>query len=81
MVDPKPLLYDMFPVMPLTAWEQIVSEDMDGTTINIVPVNDRKEHVMGEECWCRPSVDHTKYSVTYTHNSLDRRELYENAVH
>ena len=49
---------------------------------HIVPNNDLRPHPLTENCWCRPTVwkNDDGYTII-THNSLDRRELYENEVH
>jgi hypothetical protein len=39
----------------------------------VYPINDLREHSL-VRCWCRPSDD----DGIIVHNSLDRRELYEN---
>ncbi len=39
----------------------------------VTPINDLREHVRGETCWCRPSWD----EHILVHNSMDRREEYE----
>lgn len=47
---------------------------------HVTPMNDLKEHEASLECWCRPYRDPwNPYCII--HNSLDRRELYENKVH
>lgn len=47
--------------------------------IHVYPVNDLKEHVFdGLKCWCRPQENEEGVIV---HNSLDRREDYENSKH
>lgn len=46
---------------------------------HVYPLGDLKEHVTdGSECWCRPIIDDADMIVL--HNSLDRRELYENIL-
>lgn len=42
---------------------------------HVVPVNDLREHQITRYCWCSPFRDCT-YSV-YIHNSMDKREEYE----
>lgn len=46
---------------------------------HVYPVDDLKEHVLvGTNCWCRPEIDECENLVI--HNSLDRREVYENSL-
>ncbi len=46
---------------------------------HVYPLGDLKEHVTdSSECWCRPIIDDLAEVVI--HNSLDRRELYENII-
>lgn len=46
---------------------------------HVYPLDDYKEHVTeGKDCWCRPAIID---GVIIIHNSLDRRELYENTTH
>ena len=40
---------------------------------NVIPLNDIKEHVLNNQCWCNPDYD----DGVYTHHSLDNRELTE----
>ena len=43
---------------------------------HVYPVNDLREHVLdGVTCWCRPELDEECGLVI--HNSMDRREEYE----
>ncbi len=45
--------------------------------LHVIPVNDLKEHICdGSQCWCNP--DDESQPGLIVHNSLDRRELYEN---
>lgn len=44
---------------------------------HVYPTGDLKEHELSEDCWCRPEV--TEEGVV-VHNSLDRRELFEEHV-
>ena len=50
---------------------------------HVYPVGDLREHeTEGGECWCRPRVFWTsRQDRLVAHNSLDRREDYEGAVH
>ena len=46
---------------------------------HVYPLGDLKEHITdGLECWCRPIID--DIDMVVLHNSLDRRELYENIL-
>lgn len=42
---------------------------------HVVPKNDTYEHKLDSSCWCQPELDDEFFVVT--HNSHDRRELYE----
>ena len=44
--------------------------------MHIVPENDLREHITSKECWCKPVQDEELLTL-FIHNSLDRRELYE----
>lgn len=46
--------------------------------VHVVPVGDIREHVLDEDCWCDPFVDQSEDEDLVVHNSLDKRELYEN---
>lgn len=44
----------------------------------IVPQDDTKEHLLGDECWCKPQTRlDPKYQPQIVHNSADKRELNE----
>ena len=45
-----------------------------GNFVDVKPVNDMKEHINGEDCWCQPSYE----NGVFTHNAMDCREEYEN---
>ena len=40
---------------------------------NVIPVNDLKEHIKSNQCWCNPDYE----DGVYVHHSLDNRELTE----
>lgn len=42
--------------------------------IDVIPLNDLKEHGYSWNCWCHPSSDETGVCV---HKAMDQRELYE----
>ena len=42
---------------------------------HVVPVDDRWPHELIQPCWCNAEVDERDKVIT--HNSLDRREMYE----
>lgn len=53
-------------------WEHIAEK------IHVVPVNDLREHETdGKKCWCKPRLS-TENENIIIHNSMDRREEYEN---
>ena len=43
---------------------------------HVVPANDLREHALSIECWCNPTYHEEEPSVI-VHNSMDRREEYE----
>lgn len=62
-------------------WERVRGKQVmeDEGHIHVYPINDLKEHVLeGLTCWCRPEENDDGVIV---HNSLDRREEYENSKH
>lgn len=43
--------------------------------VHVYPLNDFRDHeTEGTTCWCKPEID----EETVVHNSMDRREEYEN---
>ncbi len=44
---------------------------------HIMPVNDRKEHVQGDSCHCKPRIEKVDDNRIIVHNSYDCRELIE----
>jgi hypothetical protein len=48
--------------------------------LHVVPLRDWKEHQSSSSCWCRPRQCEDEPSV-WVHNSLDRREDYEQHTH
>lgn len=48
--------------------------------IHVYPLNDEREHVTeGTTCWCDPQLDLEQPEIIVIHNSLDGRELIEQA--
>jgi hypothetical protein len=47
--------------------------------INILPINDLKQHIESEFCKCKPRVEYCCNSCIIVHNSWDGRELVEDA--
>ena len=45
--------------------------------INILPINDLKEHIESSICECNPSVEFENGEMIIIHNSYDGRELLE----
>lgn len=47
--------------------------------VEVVPVDDTKEHFLGDECWCIPTVQIILFEGPrlVVHNSADRREVSE----
>lgn len=57
-----------------TGWDVVVYEPF----VEVVPQDDTKEHVVGDECWCGPKVSNDPDSLpVIAHNSADGRELNE----
>jgi hypothetical protein len=50
------------------------------TFVEVVPVDDDREHLLGDECWCNPTVEIAPNEFAkslITHHSHDGREQYE----
>ena len=45
--------------------------------VDITPVDDAREHELGDECWCTPRVDRSEARPMIIHSSADRREVFE----
>ena len=45
--------------------------------INILPVNDSKEYIEDNSCWCNPQVVFENDKMIVVHNSNDLREIIE----
>lgn len=42
---------------------------------HVIPLDDLKEHVVSEHCWCEPEVDlDHEDDLIFTHNALDGRD-------
>lgn len=48
--------------------------------INILPINDLKEHTENSTCECEPKVIIEDGEIIVIHNSYDRREVIEQAI-
>lgn len=49
--------------------------------VEVVPLNDIKEHYAGDECWCEPRrVDDEGERPVISHNAADKRELTERSI-
>lgn len=47
-------------------------------TWHIIPLDDLRDHIDSEDCWCGPQeVDDECDEVVFVHNSMDGRERYE----
>ena len=44
---------------------------------HIIPINDLKEHLRNQNCWCNPEVKEDFPPYLVIHNSLDKREYCE----
>lgn len=38
------------------------------TSVDVVPINDDREHGYGDECWCEPVIEQTAGTPIVTHN-------------
>lgn len=45
--------------------------------INILPINDIKEHTEDSTCECRPTIEVVNGEIIIIHNSYDGREMKE----
>lgn len=45
--------------------------------IDIIPLDDDKEHYMGDECHCKPEIKRENGVPIITHNAYDKREKAE----
>lgn len=59
----------------MSTWTNIFLQDKE--EIHVLPVNDLRDHEETADCWCRPRREDDAYGVII-HNSMDRREEYEN---
>ena len=48
--------------------------------INVIPINDLKEHTENSTCECEPKVIIENGEMIVVHNSFDRRELIEHVI-
>lgn len=52
--------------------------------MQLVPLNDLREHDLSKDCWCKPLLDPDSEGMLrdgfWSHNALDRREEYEEGV-
>lgn len=48
--------------------------------INIVPINDIKEHIENSTCSCNPKVEFHNGEMMIIHNSFDGREKVEKLI-
>lgn len=50
-----------------------------GEFVEVVPIGDDKEHLLGDECWCKPEVINEEDIINFnrpviSHNALDGRK-------
>lgn len=45
--------------------------------INIIPLNDLKEHIEDNSCHCNPQIEFENDEMIVIHNSYDKREFIE----
>lgn len=48
----------------------------DDDVWHVMPNGDFREHETSRDCWCKP-VEHDETPDLWLHNSMDRRENYE----
>jgi hypothetical protein len=48
---------------------------MAAEAIHVVPLNDTRDHITSQDCWCDPDLD--VFGDVFVHNSADDREAYE----
>jgi len=46
-----------------------------GTSVDVVPLHDDREHAYGDECWCNPVVEQTDGVPLISHNSVREQEI------
>lgn len=46
------------------------------TFVEVLPIADKKMHLLGDECWCEPNIlkDEDMQKPMISHNALDGRE-------
>lgn len=59
--------------MNLGGWEHRYCDDV----LHVVPTDDLREHEPSD-CWCSPVENTENYVNFIVHNSMDKREEYEN---
>lgn len=47
--------------------------------IHVLPINDEREHEELTSCWCNPQLITDEPELIVVHNSMDGRELIEQA--
>ena len=45
--------------------------------VHVVPFGDLREHIASLNCWCKP-IEDDEWPGVWVHNSMDRREDFEN---
>jgi hypothetical protein len=56
---------------PANGWEVV---GLPPELLHVIPINDLREHLADEACWCGPTTDGDGIMV---HNSMDKREYFE----
>ena len=51
-----------------------------GDCVHIRPVDDIKAHELSEDCWCNPDLKEVEGGMLIIHESMDKREKYENGL-
>ena len=47
----------------------------DSKALHVVPLNDLREHIASQDCWCKPTEDDV--DDVWIHHAMDKREEYE----
>lgn len=50
---------------------------MEPVIYHVLPINDLRDHVEAEDCWCEPRIEEDDGGTVVIHNSMDGRELVE----
>ena len=59
----------------MRGWKEGTFSSENG--FHVLPINDLREHEENGNCWCIPRIEYEEFIPIYIHNSMDRREEYE----